>query len=123
MALQVLLTIPPSSIWPVPVITDDMTPEEVEATQQAINEAIDHNNGDAFPESYATIIYVREAGPETYVCVRWHENADAFQAAAQPIKLYEYAAQTADLHGTTPEDAAYSWLLTLPDFFGAIVVP
>jgi hypothetical protein len=123
MALQVLLIIPPSSIWPIPIITEDMTPEEVEATQQAINEAIDHNDGDIFPESYATVLYVRDGGPETYICVRWHESVIAYRAGAQPAKLYEYIAQTADLHGDTPEEAAYAWLLTLPEFAGAIVVP
>lgn len=75
-----------------------------------------------YPESYAEILTIRVTETLSYPLVAWYADADARKAGADPLKVFEYGVLTSQLQGDI-YPAAYAWLLTLPEFEGAIYVP
>lgn len=99
MALKVSLTINPNRV--------PETPDE-----EAITAA-------EYPEAYARVLYVRSMAEESFVFVCWYADEAARTNGDEPVKVYEYMAETDNLPGNI-YPAAYGYLKTLPEFAGAI---
>lgn len=78
--------------------------------------------GEAFPESYCKVEFVRAFKGDSLVWVNWYANGTARADMKQPVKQKEYTAETAHLVGANIIAASYEWLKTLPEFAGAVDV-
>lgn len=74
-----------------------------------------------YPEAYAKILSIRVTDPLSFPLVAWYADAAAHAEGADPVQLKEYGVETSQLQGDI-YPAAYAWLLTLPEFAGAIEV-
>lgn len=91
------------------------------ALQQSIL-AADTLVGEAFPESYVKVEFVRAFKSDSLVWVNWYANGTARADMKQPVKQHEFTVATSTLVGTNVIAAAYEYLKTLPEFAGAIDV-
>lgn len=91
------------------------------ALQQSIL-AADTLVGEAFPESYVKVEFVRAFKTDSLVWVNWYANGTARADMKQPVKQHEFTVATSALVGTNVIAAAYEYLKTLPEFAGAIDV-
>ena len=78
--------------------------------------------GEAFPESYVKVEFVRAFKADSLIWVNWYANGTARADMKQPVKQTEYTAPTASLVGANIIAASYEWLKALPEFAGAIDV-
>jgi hypothetical protein len=78
--------------------------------------------GEAFPESYCKVEFVRAFKSESLLWVNWYANGTARADMKHPVKQREYTAETAHLVGSNIIAASYEWLKTLPEFAGAVDV-
>jgi len=78
--------------------------------------------GEAFPESYCKVEFVRAFKADSLIWVNWYANGTARADMKHPVKQREYTAPTADLVGANVIAASYGWLKALPEFAGAIDV-
>lgn len=91
------------------------------ALQQSIL-AADTLVGEAFPESYVKVEFVRAFKADSLVWVNWYANGTARADLKQPVKQKEYTVPTVDLVGSNIIAASYEWLKAQPEFAGAIDV-
>lgn len=79
-------------------------------------------DGTTYPACYCPISYVL-AYPETAtLVVSYYADKASFEAGADALKVGNYDAATAQLDGAIFANG-YTYLLTLPDFAGAAIVP
>jgi hypothetical protein len=78
--------------------------------------------GEAFPESYCKVEFVRAFKGDSLIWVNWYANGTARADLKQPVKQKEYTAETAHLVGANIIAASYEWLKALPEFAGAVDV-
>jgi hypothetical protein len=78
--------------------------------------------GEAFPESYCKVEFVRAFKGDSLIWVTWYANGTARADMKQPVKQKEYTAETAHLVGANIIAASYEWLKALPEFAGAVDV-
>jgi hypothetical protein len=78
--------------------------------------------GEAFPESYVKVEFVRAFKSDSLIWVNWYANGTARADMKQPVKQKEFTAPTADLVGSNIIAASYEWLKALPEFAGAVDV-
>ena len=78
--------------------------------------------GEAFPESYVKVEFVRAFKADSLLWVNFYANGTARADMKQPVKQTEYTAPTASLVGANIIAASYEWLKALPEFAGAIDV-
>lgn len=78
--------------------------------------------GEAFPESYCKVEFVRAFKADSLLWVNWYANGTARADMKHPVKQREYTAETAHLVGSNIIAASYEWLKTLPEFTGAVDV-
>jgi hypothetical protein len=78
--------------------------------------------GEAFPESYCKVEFVRAFKSDSLIWVNWYANGTARADMKQPVKQKEYTAETAHLVGSNIIAASYEWLKALPEFAGAVDV-
>jgi hypothetical protein len=78
--------------------------------------------GEAFPESYCKVEFVRAFKSDSLIWVNWYANGTARADMKHPVKQKEYTAETAHLVGANIIAASYEWLKTLPEFAGAVDV-
>jgi hypothetical protein len=83
--------------------------------------------GEAFPESYVKVEFVRTPAPDNLVWVNWYANGTARADYKQPVKTREFAISATDIQpfvqaGDHIHAPFYRWLKTLPEFANAIDV-
>jgi hypothetical protein len=78
--------------------------------------------GEAFPESYCKVEFVRAFKSDSLIWVNWYANGTARADMKHPVKQKEYTAETAHLVGANIIAASYEWLKALPEFAGAVDV-
>ena len=78
--------------------------------------------GEAFPESYCKVEFVRAFKGDSLLWVNWYANGTARADMKHPVKQKEYTAATADLVGANIIAASYEWLKALLEFAGAVDV-
>ena len=78
--------------------------------------------GEAFPESYVKVEFVRAFKADSLIWVNFYANGTARADMKQPVKQTEYTAPTASLVGANIIAASYEYLKTLPEFAGAVDV-
>lgn len=78
--------------------------------------------GEAFPESYVKVEFVRAFKADSLVWVNFYANGVARADMKQPIKQTEYTVPTASLVGANIIAASYEYLKSLPEFAGAVDV-
>jgi hypothetical protein len=78
--------------------------------------------GEAFPESYCKVEFVRAFKGDSLIWVNWYANGTARADMKHPVKQKEYTAETAHLVGANIIATSYEWLKTLPEFAGAVDV-
>ena len=78
--------------------------------------------GEAFPESYVKVEFVRAFKADSLIWVNFYANGTARADMKHPVKQTEYTAPTASLVGANIIAASYEHLKTLPEFAGAVDV-
>ena len=78
--------------------------------------------GEAFPESYVKVEFVRAFKADSLIWVNFYANGTARADMKQPVKQTEYTAPTASLVGANIIAASYEYLKSLPEFAGAVDV-
>jgi len=78
--------------------------------------------GEAFPESYVKVEFVRAFKGDSLIWVNFYANGTARADMKHPVKQKEYTAETAHLVGANIIAASYEWLKALPEFAGAVDV-
>lgn len=80
------------------------------------------DDGTVYPACYIPLVNVIADPVDAVVTVNYYADKAAFEAGAAPLQLRSFQTATSDLSGNIIP-AAYTYLLTLPDFAGAIEVP
>ena len=78
--------------------------------------------GEAFPESYVKVEFVRAFKADSLIWVNFYANGTARADMKHPVKQTEYTVLTASLVGANIIAASYEHLKTLPEFAGAVDV-
>jgi hypothetical protein len=78
--------------------------------------------GEAFPESYVKVEFVRAFKADSLIWVNFYANGTARADMKHPVKQTEYTVSTASLVGANIIAASYEHLKTLPEFAGAVDV-
>ena len=78
--------------------------------------------GEAFPESYVKVEFVRAFKADSLIWVNFYANGTARADMTHPVKQTEYTVSTASLVGANIIAASYEHLKTLPEFAGAVDV-
>lgn len=79
-------------------------------------------DGTNYPACYITISYVLAYPQSSTIVASFYPDKATFDAGGDALKAPGYDAQTAQLEGALFANG-YAYLLTLPDFAGAIEVP
>ena len=79
-------------------------------------------DGTVYPECYIPLVNVVADLTDAVVTVNFYASRATFDAGAAPLQLLSYQTAVGELHGDVIQ-AAYAYLLTLPEFAGAIEVP
>lgn len=80
------------------------------------------DDGTVYPECYVSLVNVIATLDDALVTVNYYADRAAFEAGAAPLKLRSFQTDVDSLPGNIIP-ASYAYLLTLPDFAGAIEVP
>lgn len=80
------------------------------------------DDGTVYPACYIPLLNVIADPADAVVTVNFYADKAAFDAGAAPLQLRSFQTATPDLVGNVIP-AAYTYLLTLPDFAGAHEVP
>lgn len=79
-------------------------------------------DGVAYPECYVRATYILAYPESSSIVTDFYANRQAFDDGAGPVNGALFPAETAVLDGAIFANA-YAYLLTLPEFAGAIEVP
>lgn len=80
------------------------------------------DDGKVYPNCYIPLVNVIVDPANAVVTVNYYADRAAFEAGDKPLQLWSYQTATAALVGNIIP-AAYAYLLTLPEFAGAVEVP
>jgi hypothetical protein len=78
--------------------------------------------GEAFPEAYCKVEFVRAFKADSLIWVNFYANGTARADMKQPVKQREYTVPTEALVGANIIAASYEYLKSLPEFAGAVDV-
>lgn len=79
-------------------------------------------DGTVYPECYVSLVTVVATLDEALVNVNYYADRASFENHAASLQLRSFQTDVDSLQGNVIP-AAYAYLLTLPDFAGAIEVP